>query len=50
MSDMLRYGLILNLIGVFLLTAFMWFYFVPQLGIEFGTVPEWVHQHTPESK
>ncbi|WP_339682726.1 SLC13 family permease [Gimesia maris] len=50
MSDMLKYGIILNLIGVFLLTAFMWFYFVPQLGIEFGTVPEWVHQHTPESK
>ncbi|MCA9004894.1 MAG: anion permease [Planctomycetaceae bacterium] len=50
MSDMLKYGIILNLIGVFLLTAFMWFYFVPQLGIDLKTVPEWVHQHTPESE
>lgn len=50
MSDMLKYGIILNLIGVVLLTAFMWFYFVPQMGIEFGTVPEWIHQHNPESK
>ncbi|QDT42734.1 Sodium-dependent dicarboxylate transporter SdcS [Gimesia alba] len=47
MSDMLKYGIILNLIGVFLLTAFMFFYFIPQLGIEFGTVPEWIHQNKP---
>lgn len=46
-SDMLKYGIILNLIGVFLLTLFMLFYFIPQMGIEFGEVPEWVYQHSP---
>lgn len=45
MSDMLKFGIILNLIGVFLLTAFMFFYFIPQMGIEVGTVPEWIFQH-----
>ncbi|MEQ9067358.1 MAG: anion permease, partial [Gimesia chilikensis] len=43
MSDMLTYGIILNLIGVFLLTAFMFFYFIPQMGIQPGTVPDWLH-------
>ncbi|QDV16394.1 Sodium-dependent dicarboxylate transporter SdcS [Gimesia panareensis] len=43
MSDMLTYGIILNLIGVVLLTAFMFFYFMPQMGIHPGTVPDWLH-------
>ncbi|MFH1299415.1 MAG: SLC13 family permease [Planctomycetota bacterium] len=47
MSDMLKYGLILNLIGVFLLTAFMLLYFIPQLGIESGKAPEWIYQRKP---
>lgn len=46
-ADMLKYGIILNLIGVILLTAFMFFYFIPKMGIEIGTVPEWIHEHTP---
>nr|MCH9789467.1 anion permease [Planctomycetota bacterium] len=46
-TDMLKYGLILNLIGVILLTAFMLLYFIPQMGIEIGKVPEWVIQQNP---
>ena len=46
-TDMLKYGILLNLIGVLLLTAFMLFYFIPQMGIEIGNVPEWVHQQHP---
>lgn len=45
-SDMLKHGIILNLIGVVVLTAFMYFYFIPQMGIEIGKVPEWIHQQT----
>lgn len=47
MSDMLKYGIILNLIGVFLLTAFMLCYFIPQMGIELGKVPDWIYQSNP---
>lgn len=44
MADMLSYGIVLNLIGVVLLTAFMFFYMMPQMGIEPGVVPDWLHK------
>lgn len=46
-TDMLKVGIILNLIGVILLTVFMLVYFIPQMGIEFGKVPEWMFQQNP---
>lgn len=40
-SDMMRYGVILNLIGVVLITLTVWFLGPVFLGIEPGVLPEW---------
>lgn len=46
-TDMLKFGIVLNFIGVILLTAFMLIYFIPQMGIEIGKVPDWILQQNP---
>lgn len=40
-GDMVRYGVVLNLIGVLLITALTFFSLVPQLGISLKTLPDW---------
>lgn len=41
MRDMVRAGVILNLIGVALITLVFYFFSGPLLGVELGTVPDW---------
>jgi solute carrier family 13 (sodium-dependent dicarboxylate transporter), member 2/3/5 len=41
MGQMVRYGFVLNLLGVVFITAATFLFFVPQLGISLDTMPEW---------
>jgi sodium-dependent dicarboxylate transporter 2/3/5 len=41
MADMMRAGIILNLIGVVLITAFIYLLGLPVFGIDPGHVPLW---------
>jgi sodium-dependent dicarboxylate transporter 2/3/5 len=41
MATMARYGLILNLIGVALVSATTFWIIMPQLGISVDAIPEW---------
>jgi sodium-dependent dicarboxylate transporter 2/3/5 len=43
MADMIRSGIILNLLGVVLITALMYLVGLPVFGIDPGVVPAWVH-------
>ena len=50
MGDMARKGLLMNLIGVVLLTLATVFYLVPHLGLSTGGLPEWAEaSDTPAS-
>ncbi len=40
-GQMMRYGLVLNLIGAVLITLFVRYLAVPWMGIEVGSVPDW---------
>ncbi len=42
MKDMLRYGVVLNLVGAVVITLFTFLVLVPRFGIAFGELPEWV--------
>jgi sodium-dependent dicarboxylate transporter 2/3/5 len=41
MWQMVRYGIVLNLLGVVLITAAMFLSIVPQLGISLDAIPDW---------
>jgi sodium-dependent dicarboxylate transporter 2/3/5 len=41
MWQMVRYGIVLNLLGVVLITAAMFLLIVPQLGISLDAIPDW---------
>ncbi|MGZ0172426.1 MAG: SLC13 family permease, partial [Planctomycetales bacterium] len=47
MGDMARKGLLLNLIGVVLLTLGTVFYLVPHLGLSTGGLPDWAQPKEP---
>jgi sodium-dependent dicarboxylate transporter 2/3/5 len=44
MSDMMRSGIIMNLVGVILITALLYLIGLPVFGIDPGTVPDWALQ------
>lgn len=46
MGDMAKYGIVLNLLGVVLITAATYLLIVPQFGIELDTLPEWAERTT----
>jgi sodium-dependent dicarboxylate transporter 2/3/5 len=47
-SDMMRYGILLNLIGIVLITLTVWFLGTAILGIEVGVLPEWAQPANPK--
>ncbi len=47
MGHMMRYGIVLNLLGVILITAAMFLLFVPQFGISLDGLPDWVPSAKP---
>ena len=47
--EMARYGILLNLIGVIVVTAFMFWIIGPQFGVKQQSLPEWATSTTSES-
>ena len=41
MGQMVRYGIVLNLLGVLLITLATFVLFIPQFGISLDALPEW---------
>ena len=41
MQDMVRGGIILNLVGILLITAAIYLIGIPALGIDLGAMPAW---------
>lgn len=41
MQDMVRYGIVLNLVGAVIITLFTFLFLVPRFGIVFGQLPAW---------
>ena len=46
MGDMARYGIVLNLLGVVLITAATYLFIIPQFGISLDGLPDWVQPAT----
>ena len=48
MGDMARYGIVLNLLGVLLITAATYLFIIPQFDISLDGLPDWATPTTPK--